>query len=41
MGNYRLATQIGVPARRVPEILSGVRAISADTDLRVSRLFGP
>ncbi len=37
---YRLAKEIGVPQRRVDEIVSGQRAITADTALRLSRYFG-
>ncbi|WP_416140784.1 HigA family addiction module antitoxin [Halomonas sp. HK25] len=35
-----LATAIGVPATRVGEITRGKRAITADTDLRLSRFLG-
>jgi len=37
---YRLAKSIGVPQRRVDEICSGKRAITADTALRLARFFG-
>lgn len=37
---YRLAKDIGVPARRVNEIVKGERAITADTALRLGRYFG-
>ena len=37
---YRLAKEIGVPQMRVSEIISGKRAITVDTDLRLSRYFG-
>jgi len=37
---YRLAKDIGVPAQRISEIVSGKRAITADTDLRLCRYFG-
>src|ERR1019366_10305563 len=37
---YRLAQAIGVPARRINEIVHGSRQISADTALRLSRYFG-
>ena len=37
---YRLAKEIGVPQRRIGEIISGKRAITADTDLRLCRFFG-
>ena len=36
---YRLAKSIGVPQRRVDEICAGVRAITADTALRLARFF--
>lgn len=35
-----LATRIGVPATRIGEIVRGGRAITADTDIRLSRFFG-
>jgi len=38
--DYRLAKEIGVPAQRIGEILAGRRAVTADTDLRLCRLFG-
>jgi addiction module HigA family antidote len=37
---YRLAKDTSVPARRVNEIVKGLRFISADTALRFSRYFG-
>lgn len=37
---YRLAKDIGVPINRVAGILSGKRAITADTALRFARYFG-
>ena len=37
---YRLAKEIGVSPRRINEIVKGIRAITADTDLRLSRFFG-
>ena len=37
---YRVAKEIGVPAQRIGEIVAGKRAITADTDLRLCRLFG-
>jgi len=37
---YRLAKDIGVPARRIHEIVNGHRAITADTALRLGRYFG-
>jgi addiction module HigA family antidote len=35
-----LANAIGVPPRRINEIVLGKRAITADTDLRLSRYWG-
>lgn len=35
-----LAHAIGVPPRRVNEIVLGKRAVTADTDLRFARYFG-
>jgi len=37
---YRVAKAMGVPQRRVDEICSGDRAMSADTALRLERVFG-
>jgi addiction module HigA family antidote len=37
---YRLAKSLSVPARRINEIVHGVRAVSADTALRLARFFG-
>lgn len=37
---YRLAKDIGVPAQRTGEIVSGKRSVTADTDLRLCRYFG-
>jgi len=37
---YRLAKSLGVSQRRVGEILTGKRAITADTALRLARFFG-
>lgn len=37
---YRLAAAIGVPPRRINEIVHGRRRISADTALRLARYFG-
>jgi addiction module HigA family antidote len=37
---YRVAKAMGVMQRRVDEICSGTRAISADTALRLERVFG-
>lgn len=36
----KLANAIGVPANRISEIIRGLRGITADTDLRLSRFFG-
>lgn len=36
----RLAVAIGVPPRRINEIVQGKRRITADTALRLSRYFG-
>ncbi len=36
----RLAREIGVPPRRVNEIVLGKRGVTADTDLRLARFFG-
>ena len=36
---YRLAHDIGVPPRRINEILKGKRSITADTALRLVRYF--
>ncbi len=36
----KLANDIDVPPRRINEIVHGLRAITADTDLRLSRAFG-
>ncbi len=40
ISRYRLAKDIGVPAQRIGDIVMGKRAISADTDLRLSKYFG-
>jgi antitoxin HigA-1 len=40
ISQYRLATQIGVPPRRINEIVHGQRRISANTALRLARYFG-
>ena len=37
---HRLAVAIGVPPRRINEIVHGKRRITADTALRLSRFFG-
>ncbi|EEN86840.1 HigA family addiction module antitoxin [Rhodococcus qingshengii] len=36
----RLATIIGVPPRRINEIVHGKRSITADTALRLAKAFG-
>ena len=36
---YRLAKEIAVPQRRIGEIVAGVRGVTADTGLRLSRFF--
>ena len=36
----RLAKEIGVPAPRIGDIVSGKCAVTADTDLRLCRFFG-
>ena len=40
LSQYRLAKEVGIPAQRISAIVSGKRAISADTDLRLCRFFG-
>ena len=40
LSQYRVAKEIGVPPQRIGEIVAGKRAITADTDLRLSRFFG-
>ncbi len=37
---YRVAIDIGVPPRRINEIVHGIRAVSVDTALRLARYFG-
>lgn len=37
---HRLAVSIGVPPRRINEIVGGKRAITADTVLRLGKYFG-
>ena len=37
---YRLAKEIGVPQRRIGEIVAGNRSVTPDTGLRLSRFFG-
>ncbi len=36
---YRVAKAIGVPQRRIGEIVAGKRAVTVDTALRLSRFF--
>ncbi|MFH0788585.1 MAG: HigA family addiction module antitoxin [Pseudomonadota bacterium] len=40
LSQNRLALSVGVPARRINEIVLGKRSISADTALRLGRFFG-
>jgi addiction module HigA family antidote len=40
LSQNRLALNIGVPARRINEIVLGKRGISADTALRLAKFFG-
>jgi addiction module HigA family antidote len=40
LSQYALARSIGVPPRRINEIVLGKRAVSADTALRLGRYFG-
>ncbi len=40
LSQNRLALEIGVPARRINEIVLGVRRITADSALRLARYFG-
>ena len=40
ISQYRLAKGIGVPPRRINEIVQGKRAITADTALRLGKFFG-
>ncbi len=40
LSQYRLAKDIGVPARRINEIVHRTRGITADTALRLARYFG-
>ncbi|HEY4659711.1 MAG TPA: HigA family addiction module antitoxin [Gemmatimonadaceae bacterium] len=40
VSQYRLAHSISVPPRRINEIVHGIRAITADTALRLARFFG-
>ncbi|MGE5128274.1 MAG: HigA family addiction module antitoxin [Sphingomonadaceae bacterium] len=40
ISQYRLAKAIGVPPRRINEIVLGKRGITADTALRLGKFFG-
>ena len=40
LSQNRLALALGVPARRINEIVLGKRSLSADTALRLARYFG-
>lgn len=40
ISQYRLAKGIGVPPRRINEIVLGKRSINADTALRLGKFFG-
>jgi addiction module HigA family antidote len=40
ISQYRIAKDISVPARRINEIVHGLRGISANTALRLARYFG-
>lgn len=40
VSQYHVAKEIGVPARRINEIVHGQRRVSADTALRLARFFG-
>jgi addiction module HigA family antidote len=40
LSQNRLAVNIGVPARRINEIVLGKRSITADTALRLAKYFG-
>ena len=40
LSQNRLALALGVPARRINEIVLGKRSISANTALRLARYFG-
>ena len=40
ISQYRLAQAIGVPPRRINEIVMEKRSITADTALRLARYFG-
>ena len=40
VSQYQLAKAIHVPASRISEVVTGRRAITADTDLRLCRFLG-
>lgn len=40
LSQYRVAIDIGVPPRRINEIVHGKRGVTADTALRLARYFG-
>ncbi len=40
MTQYSLAKEIGVSVRRINEIVKGLRAFTADKNLRLARFFG-
>ena len=40
LSQNRIARELGVPPRRINEIVHGKRAVTADTALRLARYFG-
>ena len=40
ISQYQIAKDVGVPPRRINEIVLGKRAVTADTALRLARYFG-
>jgi addiction module HigA family antidote len=40
ISHSKLAKELGIPARRITQIVAGKRAITLDTGLRLSRFFG-
>jgi len=40
LSQYRVAVDVGVPPRRINQIVHGQRGITADTALRLARYFG-
>lgn len=40
LSQSKVARAVGVPPRRINEIVLGKRAVTADTDLRLARYFG-